>query len=395
MSVISSTIFLLLLHTLSRAPFVHGLPVPYPILSRPVKNETASGTPSDVTASTTTPPFTGHSWIVVIVILLCALLQLNVRSVWAESRMLRKLRQKLRSDGGRSFVSAVARPNDAPNDTFARLFEELSQGRHRLSGRLYPNMLPLLIWAIDLVVQWPPYPQFEMEVLSSGALTTFRFLMTTSSLIVLGARAFTIIETFVLIFLLSGYISSIVSVHYYVRISHATALAFGRLHIAVIGVAILAGVQQLYQAGRGDGCNVSDIAFKITQGTLDENRRQMRHMAAMREQVKMSNLEGEIPRGTTGGSYWKLDAWSSLTIGISAFIFAENIVYSSVIGSELLPLFAILETCELMALVLFLFNDSQVQPVLFLELLKLAQVSCTPSCGTDSPSPLYYTPSPS
>lgn len=254
---------------------------------------------------------------------------------------------------------------------FALLYCRLSKGRHRLSARLWSALLPLLFWSLDILL-W--IPGLETEIYKNDALVAFRFLICAGSLTVLGARMFTVVEAAILCFTLSAYMAAMILSFCFGPIRWRVLHSVGITQLVIASFMFLCWCAKTLRVAVGNECTVSNIAHKIQLGTLSQNSTQDAHFDAM-QQVARNALpkDKRKERGTQGGAYWPLDMFSWMKMVAIAINCLDNVMFAAYMPRALLPIFVLLEAFELLALILLTVNETQVEPVLFAELLKISE----------------------
>lgn len=307
---------------------------------------------------------------------LCAVMQLNAHVVWSESRMLRKLRFLKRLKGAtllRASASEGTMGEPRENDeVFALLYAQLSKGQHRLSGRLYQEALPLLFGLIDLLLS--SGNNLTDQIMRSDALVALRLLVCAGSVVVLGARPLSILESLLLFVCFSVYLAAMACISG----RHEDSLfmnAGGLARLALLAAFAPFTVLNVWQAARSTQRKLSNVANRILDGTLSDSPALLAYFNDMKQVAKRHRATDDSTkmRGMSGAGYWSL-GWRASVRGVFSFAISISSVFlSSSIDKPILPVFVLLEAFELFSLFLFILNETQVEPVLLIELLNISE----------------------
>lgn len=306
------------------------------------------------------------AWVVQLMLALIVFIQAKMQVLWSDSRMLRKLRTELRDKGAdsiRAQILQTARRPCSPDEIVSKLYMRLSKGRHRRIGRLYSHVYIIFTWIFDVVSF---LPSSGVALLTSDAVSAFRLSIAAGSLTVLGARPLTVLEAIILLSALAIYIFSIAFVPS-LPDSRGVSLTILVLRSALVLSGVVRAFYLAFRQRQGDGTHLSDICLAIakrTYGPLKPQHARMKHMRASLWR------EGDT-RGTHGGRYWPLQGlW--FDVCICALLLISNI---GTLGDDLrgqLPAILITEAADFISILLLFLNDTQVEPTLFTELLKIA-----------------------
>lgn len=82
--------------------------------------------------------------------------------------------------------------------------------------------------------------------------------------------------------------------------------------------------------------------------------------------------DSAVMRGMCGAGYWRFGWKAYLRAGFSLSVLISSI-FVYIWNEGVAPTFVLLEATELFALFLFILNETQVEPVLFIELLLISE----------------------
>lgn len=222
-----------------------------------------------------------------------------------------------------------------------------------------------------------------MEGLSfedSEALTAFRVLIIFGSFTVWGAFPFNTRESIVLLFFSLLYSGSLLVFGCgWVEIPNKAQLALALVRFVLLGFSFLNLVYEGIRAWRSSDESISSVANILLAVSKGGNQK-----LSDGQRKRLSEM-----RSTTGppGRYWAMDK-KQLFYALSTLYFC--LTNGMVWGKDTrhnLPINVIVEPLELISNVLFMVQDTQVEPLLFKELVQ-ANASAMSWESVDSLSPL-------
>lgn len=299
-----------------------------------------------------------------LVTLVAGFLVFKMQVLWSESRMLRKLRARSAEQ-----VAVITSASDEMQN-FSQIYAHFAKGRHRRISRVYQSLFYLFLFSFDTLVQ-----QDQLDP-SDGGIMALRSVLYSGLFSVWGARPFSLRESLLLVSCVIFHLC-VTSVFLAGVVGDGIAVARFAYTVRVLRLAVFllfAGVDlfKLCVSFRGDGTHVSEISYAIQKARLRSESRQdcrLRWMVSMCENAENSR------RGTKAGPYWGLNASSILQICALSFEFLTNGIAWGPSPVSAIPPVLLLEAFELVATVLILVNDTQVEPTLFAHMLKIAGMS--------------------
>lgn len=257
-----------------------------------------------------------------------------------------------------------------PTLAFASIYIMFAKGRHRLSSRIYGPCFFVFVLSLDLLGIGD-----GVKMIGSDALLALRVLLYFGLFSVWGARPFSTMECilFALLLLVHGVIITIFSIGIFPNdggwLGVLRVVEYIRRGIIITAMLLIFYTFVLNYRGRGT--HISDIASAILKGRLRAGSRQYRRYIMMRELSKSQDI---AHRGTVKGAYWKLSRWDRLEMSVVLFFFITNGMVWGKVDGGYVPALIIVETLELVSMVLFYVNKTQVEPMLFIQLLRISEI---------------------
>lgn len=321
-------------------------------------------------------------WVVV-------LLQANITVLWSESRMFRKISSTLKLKSAKrlrqEIVEQIGRPcsND---EIFATLYLNICKGRNRFVKRMFPNVLLFSMWVLDVATLSDAF----MVLYTSDAFTAFRLMISVGALSVLGAFRLSIYEG---AFLTLGWVAYIFSFSFLsLREKGSTfVIAVNVFRSTLMGVASVFLLAKIAFQGKGEDKHLSSILNSISSGKLSKNRRQSKRLQVMRAWIKRLDSEKNVEEIQTSSfsKYWHPKELCYELIVTVLLLCTNGMSWNLTSHEPLFWLVVVLESSDYLLFVLLFINDSQVEPELFLQLLRISDSgpeSCNPSILEDSDS---------
>lgn len=357
---------------------------------------------SEKTTRNTEPQFGADvsQYVAFLVIIAAAGLQIKSQMLWSESRMLRKVRsyhpQELRNYALPILMSNPQNPHQ--NEIFTELYVKLSKGRHRPYGRLYPMCYYYFTYIVDML----GFSSSKFETLAtSDSLIAFRLLIYLGSLTVLGAKRLSAKETILLISMVTMIASSILLSGIGVIIVPESAVSkITAVWWVLFSISIASDSVYFVFVIKGYSTTISDIAYAIWNekqkrlkigGLADTEVSSYLHPKQKKRLDMMSNraLESlelqkiEAPKASrscfpTIAMMKDFDYW--ILIRNIILFSGESLLGSWLWGrqsSTALPAIVFLECLQYVGGFMLFINDTKVEPELFKELMKIAELPPT------------------
>lgn len=302
------------------------------------------------------------AWVTILSVAVAGALQVKAPMLWSTSRILRKIQSTSRPESLLQAVSATSL-----QEAFSQLYVSLSKGRHRRFSRIYGQLYFLFIVFIDVSDTF-----LNVNVIYSEALLALRVLIYFGAFAVLGARAFTFVESMVIYGLALGHAGLLLAFGFgWITIAPRTAWTLNTVRVVCIGgLTVLSVIFELCVALKCSGNDIAQIANAIRTKKIVEGTRQAERFNSLQQ---MCISEPDSTRGKTGGFYWTLSWSDSIDIVLVLILTATNGPAWGKYDSGMVPTTVIIESLEFLSNVLFFFNKTQVEPTLFFELMKLSK----------------------
>lgn len=348
---------------------------------------------------------TNLDWEGLSLLVLTIILQVRHTVLWSESRMLRKLKYKLKVQKAKKIAKSVrdnidvdidGTPESVSSDiVFARLYQSLSKGRHRLLGRAFTQLAYISLWALEMAETFErPFRQ----ILNSDVLLSFRCLLAVASFTVLGAFRPTISEIILILLWLFVPLTVSYVVWEEVLYDNSTYQKAFKVTCWINRVIIILGmimsivrfVLSVFGFDDEISTTVSVILRRRTSGK-QLSRRQQRKLDKMRNHV---NLQRDIHhRGITNCTYdgqlspWTLrsaTAWK-IRCGFKLGSWFDIVVFNVAVLDGILTVptlhnekefgrFFLLQVASFCFFLCILINDSHVEKELFFKLLWISEI---------------------
>eukprot|EP00177_Eucheuma_denticulatum_P001743 GFKZ01003132.1.p1 GENE.GFKZ01003132.1~~GFKZ01003132.1.p1 ORF type:complete len:352 (-),score=30.15 GFKZ01003132.1:610-1665(-) len=307
----------------------------------------------------------GGSLLNVVLILTAAGVQVKGPMLWSESRTLRKLQTQSKSKL-RGILSGVENDVDG---AFVELYSSLSKGRHRSTGRTFRSFYFLFTTALDVVASLS-----SEDISTSEAWIALRGVIYSGSFTVLGARKLTFVETggvAGLAILYGSYIFLTGTGLLAVSPKVQSALSIARL--TILGGWTIGVIFQFVIDLRGRGDDLPQIVWSMQKGISQLSSKQALRYERMKKRV---NDKEFAFRGTVRGSYWKLRKADYLEmVALTLLLSLNGISWGRAPASQVAAI-ALIESFEVVSILLLLMNDTQVEPALFMRLLNTSYDIC-------------------
>lgn len=297
----------------------------------------------------------------ILAIAVAGALQVKAPMLWSEARILRMVQSRSRPDSLLQSVSATSL-----QDVFSELYVSLSKGRHRRISRIYGGLYVLFIVFLDV-------SDFGLgiDLLYSEALLALRVVIYFGSFTVLGARAFTFLENVVVCGLAVGNAGLLLAFGFgWISISTRTVLILNIVRMVYSGITILSVGFEICVALKCSGNDIAQIANVIRTKRFIEGTTQADRFNSMEQ---MCTSEPGSTRGKTGGLYWTPSWHQAINIVMLFIISVTNGPTWGGVGFDRVPTIVVIESLEFLSSVLFFVNETQVEPTLFFELMKLSK----------------------
>lgn len=310
------------------------------------------------------------------ILLVAAALQIRPGILWSQSRMLRKLRafqeQKKDIDITRDAFGTHPVPHTI-HHIFSRLYISLSKGRHRRLQRVFSFLFYLFLFSID-ILDTIPTTQLPYET-SSDVIDAFRLTVYWGSTTVLGARPFSFMEAIAAALICILYAISIILFAGRPRVLNGTPrIVVFVIRVTLASFVVLIDAWDLFQCFRSESNGIASMANAIRKKPHKLNFHQEDRFNQMR------NIMYEETRCTTNSShcrektlvkYWRVNLFRDVIVPI--MFLATNGLMWGAIDTEYVPQIVVVETFETFAWIMFVVNESQVEPRLLIELLRVSQ----------------------
>lgn len=327
---------------------------------------------SDITSLESQNPLS--SFIGILFILYAVALQSKVHVLWSESRMLRKL-LKANSSNLISDITSID-----TNVRFAQIFDKISKGRHRHVNRIYPHLYVLFTILVDVASYLGNY--LSLPILQmSDAFNSIRLLIYLGSFTVLGARPLSCPEVLLLTFIILVQACFIVLGGIgIIQIPNGLRVTCTTLRVITLVIITITTVVKIARAHRSADSEISQVVNIILENKGRGEPRQTRRLDFMRQLAESDEYES---KNRTIMSYWRPDIYELIDIlSVLLFAFTNGLVWRE-LSYGALPVLVVMESLEVVSSFLFFINQTQVEPTLFIELLRIAKKHGDDTAGHD------------
>lgn len=308
-------------------------------------------------------------------IVVTTILALRSHTLWSESRILSKLRNRSRAQ-----QLAAAESND-PLVRFAQVYASFSKGRQRIHNRIYEPLYFILLFGMDLFRENKDYDFDTNEYLALRVVAYVGFFT------VLIARGFSWKEALMAFCTVTGYLIYTGMFLYGIwgedERFDAIRVHIERIRWVLIAFHLLFDVWYFFSAVFGVDDEISGVVRVVEKSIRARNEEGIQssyelwsgsvqncRMTYMRELSRNPNI---AIVGTKRGPYWKLPYWAMYEIfSLLVLGLTNGFVWGKQEDFSLVPRILGIEVLEMMSWVLYLVNRTQVEPSLFVFLIKLA-----------------------
>ena len=153
------------------------------------------------------------------------------------------------------------------------------------------------------------------------------------------------------------------------------------MRFCAVLLSIFYEVREAWRLTKSRSLHISSIANTIRENDGMLSAQQQKHFDNMRlllQEDDVRKRQGKPLRGERGGEYWQVTSSRGLIelFVVLTLVVTNGIIWSTPLTIEVPQLVAV-EVFELFSTILFFINDHQVEPRLFLELLRLTEVAYT------------------
>ena len=305
------------------------------------------------------------SLIAVIFILFATILQSKAAMLWSESRILRKINDRTHS----TLTDGITTTDT--NIRFATIFKNLSKGRHRRFSRMFSHFFLFFGVGLDLMFSLEHFRNVSV-IPTSEALTTVRALIYFGSFTVLGVRPLSRLETLGLCLVVLVQASSLSLFGLgKIQIPNTGRTVIHVLRVLVLLTFLFIESMRSWSTFHSTGNDVSQIVNVILKNNLRDGSKQAKRLERMhaiaKSEENMGNSWNEKPY--TRPKLSQFFEWGSI------MLFA--LMNGPAFGEEdfhTLPNIVIIESLEIVSNFLLFINDTQVEPELFVRLLRIARI---------------------
>lgn len=300
-------------------------------------------------------------WVRILLLVFAGALQFKAPMLWSESRILRKLECRTPNIILDPIISTDL------HGAFSEIYISFSKGRHRIFSRVYYDLYLLFVVSIDALSGL-----LGVDFSTSEALLALRIMIYFGSFAVLGARALTGLEMLFITGLAALNAASILAFGFeWLTISGKVLNILNVIRLVTLLIEVIVSFLDITLGLCSADTNIAQVANSIWTGKFSRWSRQQRRVNEMHRIVQSDSANR---KGTTNGTYWRLGFRNALDLLILFFFTASNgPTWGALYPRDIIPTVVVIETLEFVSNALFLINETQVEPTLFVKILDLAE----------------------